>query len=207
VGAQITGTYDFMHMTRPVPDRQGTDLLAVNASTQAVTRRQYLPFGAARGAVPAAWPGDRGYVGGSADTATGLETLGARQYDPATGRFLSADPVSEASDPRQVGGYDYAGNNPVTGSDPTGLMFVAPGGGGCPSSVSGCPGYRARSGGGNRNDTIQNVVSGGVISGGLHFLDSIINIPATLVHLERRRSRSSTTSTSAGSSTPGGGTG
>jgi RHS repeat-associated protein len=129
-----------------IPDRQGTDLLAVNATTQAVTRRQYLPFGAARGAVPAAWPGDRGYVGGSADTATSMETLGARQYDPATGRFLSADPVFEASDPQQVGGYDYAGNNPVTGSDPTGLMFVAPGGGGgCPSSVSGCPGYHAHS--------------------------------------------------------------
>jgi RHS repeat-associated protein len=166
-----------------IPDRQGTDLLAVNASTQAVTRRQYLPFGAARGTVPAGWPGDRGYVGGSADTATSMETLGARQYDPATGRFLSADPVFEAGDPQQVGGYDYAGNNPVTGSDPSGLMLMAPSdGGGCPSS--GCPGSR-RSSSGNSNDTIQNVESGGVASGVLHFFDSILNAPATIVHLER----------------------
>ncbi len=166
-----------------IPDRLGTDLLAVNASTQAVTRRQYLPFGAARGAVPAVWPGDRGYVGGSADPATSMETLGARQYDPVTGRFLSADPVFEAGDPQQVGGYDYAGNNPVTGSDPSGLMLTAPtDGGGCPSS--GCPGSR-RSSSGNRNDTIQNVEAGGVASGVLHFLDSTLNIPATIVHLER----------------------
>jgi hypothetical protein len=49
--------------------REGTDQLAINASTQAVTRRQYLPSGAPRGTAPGIWPGDKGYVGGDTDTA------------------------------------------------------------------------------------------------------------------------------------------
>src|SRR5882724_10593886 len=53
----------------------------------------------------------------------------AREYDPSTGRFLSADPVLAADSPNQLGGYDYAGNDPVTGSDPTGkLMNCGPDG-------------------------------------------------------------------------------
>ncbi len=85
-------------------------------------------FGATRGAPPATWPGDLGYVGGTPDPTTQLENLGAREYDPNTGRFLSADPVFEASDPTQMGGYDYSGNDPVTGSDPSGLFFLSCGG-------------------------------------------------------------------------------
>jgi RHS repeat-associated protein len=111
-----SGTVDYL-----IPDRQGTDQLAINATTQAVTRRSYLPFGATRGTAPATWPGDKGYVGGTLDASTSLENLGAREYDTVTGRFISPDPVFEATSPQQTNGYDYAGNNPVTSSDPTGL--------------------------------------------------------------------------------------
>jgi hypothetical protein len=40
-----------------IPDRQGTDQLSIDSATQAVTRRQYLPFGSTRGAAPTVWPG------------------------------------------------------------------------------------------------------------------------------------------------------
>jgi RHS repeat-associated protein len=110
-----------------VPDRQGTDQLAIDSSTQAVTRRQFLPFGQSRGTAPSLWPSALGYVGGLPDPATQLENLGAREYDPANGRFLSVDPVMEAGDPNQLNGYDYAGNNPVTGSDPSGLRVDSSG--------------------------------------------------------------------------------
>ncbi|MFI9274555.1 polymorphic toxin-type HINT domain-containing protein [Kitasatospora sp. NPDC052896] len=110
-----TGTVDYL-----APDRQGTDQLTINSTTQAVTRRQYLPFGQTRGTTPTTWPGDTGYVGGHNDTTTNLETLGARLYDPTSGRFLSPDPILETTDPTQTNGYDYAGNDPVTESDPTG---------------------------------------------------------------------------------------
>jgi len=52
---------------------------------------------------------------------TGLTHLGAREYDPAIGRFISADPIVDPHDPQQMQGYAYAENSPITGSDPTGL--------------------------------------------------------------------------------------
>ncbi|MBD0739401.1 RHS repeat-associated core domain-containing protein [Streptomyces sp. CBMA29] len=118
--AERSSTGDVQYL---IPDRQGTDSLAIDYQTLAPTRRSYLPFGQERTA-PSAWPGgDDGYVGGTPDPATGLENLGAREYDPSSGRFMSPDPVFEANDPTQLGGYDYAGNDPVTGSDPTGTML------------------------------------------------------------------------------------
>ncbi|HEY2698135.1 MAG TPA: RHS repeat-associated core domain-containing protein [Pseudonocardiaceae bacterium] len=108
-----------------IPDRQGTDQLIIDSATQTVTRRQYLPFGNVRGSAPSAWDGgDKGYVGGLPDDTTGLENLGAREYDAASGRFITDDPVFEADDPIEIGGYDYAGNDPVTQSDPTGECFL-----------------------------------------------------------------------------------
>jgi RHS repeat-associated protein len=105
-----------------IPDRQGTDQVSLNPDNDTLTRRQYLPFGQTRGTTPTTWAGaDTGYVGGTPDTTTSLENLGAREYDPTTGRFLTIDPTFEANDPTQMGGYDYAGNNPVTRDDPTGL--------------------------------------------------------------------------------------
>jgi RHS repeat-associated protein len=117
--AARTGSFDVVYL---IPDRQGTDQLTISPDTFAVTRRQYEPFGQARGIQPITWPGgDSGYVGGTPDPATSLENLGAREYDPATGRFLTLDPQLEPDDPTQLGGYDYAGNDPITRDDPTGL--------------------------------------------------------------------------------------
>ncbi|MFE5036806.1 polymorphic toxin-type HINT domain-containing protein [Streptomyces sp. NPDC056683] len=109
------GTFSFT-----LADHHGTAQLSVNADTQALTQRRTLPFGGLRGTVPNSWTGTRGFVGGTNDTATGLTHLGAREYDPATGRFLSVDPVFTADDPQQMHGYSYADNNPLTYSDPAG---------------------------------------------------------------------------------------
>ncbi|MCQ9129267.1 RHS repeat-associated core domain-containing protein [Streptomyces sp. IBSBF 2807] len=80
-----------------------------------------MPFGEARGTVPpaGAWPGTKGFVGGTQDP-TGLTHLGAREYDPRTVRFLSADAVIDPTDPHQLNGYAYGHNNPLRRSDPTG---------------------------------------------------------------------------------------
>ncbi len=104
-------------------DHHGTGQLAVDAASQKLTQRRTLPFGELRGEEPKAWPGTKGFVGGTDDTkATGLTHLGAREYDPTTGRFLSVDSVMDLTDPQQINGYAYANNNPVTGSDPSGLF-------------------------------------------------------------------------------------
>jgi RHS repeat-associated protein len=101
-------------------DHQGTAQLSVNANSQALTQRRTLPFGGLRGTAPSSWSGTRGFVGGTTDTATGFTHLGAREYDPTTGRFLSVDPVFTVADPQQMHGYSYANNNPLTYSDPAG---------------------------------------------------------------------------------------
>ncbi|MGW0943545.1 ricin-type beta-trefoil lectin domain protein [Streptomyces sp. NPDC002623] len=116
---------------------QGTAVTAVDASSLAVTRRAYDPWGNPRGAKPSSWVAtdeNAGFLGQPIDATTGLNLLGARNYDPVTGRFLTPDPVFEPGDPNQMGGYTYAGDNPASSADPSGLMLVADGGGGCGSA-------------------------------------------------------------------------
>ncbi|MFI7100861.1 RHS repeat domain-containing protein [Streptomyces sp. NPDC050161] len=125
------GTY-----TLTLADHLGTGQLAVNAADQTLTQRRNLPFGTPRGDRPTTWPGSKGYVGGTDDTTdTGLTHLGAREYDPDTGRFLSVDPVMDLTDPQQMNGYTYGNNNPLTFNDPSGTMFANPDGSGSASGV------------------------------------------------------------------------
>ncbi|MFJ4982091.1 RHS repeat-associated core domain-containing protein [Streptomyces coeruleorubidus] len=55
----------------------------------------------------------------------GLIHIGAREYDPALGQFLSIDPVLNPSEVQSVNGYGYANNSPATLADPTGLDAIA----------------------------------------------------------------------------------
>ncbi|WP_051367057.1 RHS repeat-associated core domain-containing protein [Hamadaea tsunoensis] len=103
-----------------IADQHGTAETSVTAVTQAVATRKTMPFGEARGGT-GTWSAqmDKGFVGGTRDN-TGLVHLGAREYDPSTGRFISADPVIDTSDPQQMHGYAYGNNNPVTYLDADG---------------------------------------------------------------------------------------
>ncbi|MGO4632859.1 ricin-type beta-trefoil lectin domain protein [Streptomyces sp. 2RAF24] len=114
-----------------IADHHGTNGLSIDLSTLTATRRSTDPFGNARGSQPSAWAGDKGFVGGTKDTTTGLTNLGARQYLPTAGRFISTDPLFNSADPQSWNGYAYADNNPVTNSDPDGRQCLhgSPGGG------------------------------------------------------------------------------
>ncbi|SEG57955.1 RHS repeat-associated core domain-containing protein [Nonomuraea solani] len=101
-------------------DHQGTSQAAVNATNGDLAVRRSTPFGEDRGTAPPWWPGQRGFVGGTKDATTGLVHLGAREYDPKFGRFLSVDPIIDDVDPQQLNGYSYASNSPVSMSDPDG---------------------------------------------------------------------------------------
>ncbi|MEV0430105.1 RHS repeat-associated core domain-containing protein [Micromonospora sp. NPDC050495] len=118
---QSIGVRTKAKMTWVIPDHHNTGELNIDSVTLAVQRRRTLPFGAERTAA-ATWAGDKGFLGGTRD-ATGLTHLGAREYEPTTGRFISVDPVMDASDPQQWNAYGYSNNNPGTYSDPTGLKF------------------------------------------------------------------------------------
>ncbi|MFD0822035.1 RHS repeat-associated core domain-containing protein [Micromonospora zhanjiangensis] len=107
-------------LTWQLADNHGTNTVTVDATSQTLQRRYSTPFGGDRGAAPTFWPDDKGFVGGTKD-GTGLTHLGAREYDPQTGRFISVDPIIDPSDPQQMHGYAYASNSPTSYVDATGL--------------------------------------------------------------------------------------
>ncbi|WP_431921175.1 ricin-type beta-trefoil lectin domain protein [Micromonospora wenchangensis] len=105
-------------------DHQGSPYAEVGLSSGMPVRiRKQDPFGNQRGAADlgANMQTNAGFLGATRDDASGFVPLGARLYDPSVGRFLSADPVLDLTDPQQNNGYAYAHNNPVTHSDPSGL--------------------------------------------------------------------------------------
>jgi RHS repeat-associated protein len=106
-------------------DAHGTGTLAMDTTTQVVSRQQTKPYGEARSSANAGlWPDStRGFLGAPKDLSTGYTTLGARKYDPSLGRFVSPDPMLQTTDPNQLGGYAYAGDNPVSSADPSGKML------------------------------------------------------------------------------------
>ncbi|MFE9904903.1 RHS repeat domain-containing protein [Streptomyces achromogenes] len=120
-----------------IDDHHGTASMAVDATTQAITRRYTKPFGEARDTTLPAWPDDKGFLGKPSDADTGLTHIGAREYDPALGRFLSVDPVLAPDDHESLNGYAYANNTPVTKSDPSGLRPLTPCDNGCSDGKGG----------------------------------------------------------------------
>ena len=59
------------------------------------------------------------YDGQYTDVETGVQYLRARYYDPSTGQFLSRDPLAALTG----SAYGFSGDNPINGSDPSGLCF------------------------------------------------------------------------------------
>lgn len=104
-------------------DLNNTASWQVNNTTSALQTRRSHIYGAERGQAPSAWAGSRGFVQGTNDPLLGLVHVGARDYDPASGRFLSPDPVLDPQNPRQWNAYDYGGANPVMNPDPSGEFW------------------------------------------------------------------------------------
>lgn len=108
-----------------VADHHNTSQVAINATTLTSTTRRFDNFGNSR-STGAQWPGgNRGFVGGTTNSETGLTRLGAREYDPAVGKFISVDPVIDPDDPQQLNAYNYSNNNPTSFSDPDGLRDLS----------------------------------------------------------------------------------
>ncbi|MBE1875988.1 polymorphic toxin-type HINT domain-containing protein [Myceligenerans pegani] len=170
-------------VTSLVADHQGTTVAAVpntNWTADAVTRLYTDPFGADR--TPAVTdpdsgetlsgndrlPGDRRFLaaaGGIEDTATGLVLLGARYYDAGLGRFISTDPQLDAGNPAQFNAYVYAGNSPVTFSDPSGLSWWSSIKSGAKKAAGAVGGFVKK-----YQAEIVGTVAGAVVFGGCMFL-------------------------------------
>jgi RHS repeat-associated protein len=108
---QVTGS----KVTYFTHDQLGSTRLLTNAKGKSAGRYTYSPYGAVAshtGSVST----NLQFAGQFTDNESGLQYLQARYYDPATGQFLSVDPlVTVTSQP-----YEYAEDDPVNDIDSTG---------------------------------------------------------------------------------------
>jgi RHS repeat-associated protein len=113
---QVTtaGTVTYLHA-----DQLGSIRMLTDSTGKSVGTATYAAYGTrtATGTTSAF-----GYAGQYTDTESGLQWLRARYYDPTTGQFLTVDPLAAATGAR----YAYAGGNPITGADPSGLDWYNP---------------------------------------------------------------------------------
>jgi RHS repeat-associated protein len=101
-----------------LPDLHGDVIATVNPSSDAapVSTALYTEFGSPESGATANGYGYLGADERSASAVGGTILMGARGYNPYTGRFASVDSVFEGS----ANAYDYVDQNPVTGTDLSG---------------------------------------------------------------------------------------
>lgn len=104
----ITGSLYFTQ------DQIGSTFALTSTNGSVVERQQYEAFGRSNGSSFTRY----GFTGRERDSAIGLIYYRARWYDPQQGRFLSEDPIGFKAG---MNFYTYAGNNPITGKDSSGL--------------------------------------------------------------------------------------
>ncbi len=95
-------------------DATGSVGLSTDSAGNQTSTQSYDPWGNVTATTGT--PAQLGYDSEPVDP-TGLIYLQARYYDPATGQFLSVDPLFAAT----LSAYGCAANDPINGSDPTGL--------------------------------------------------------------------------------------
>ena len=108
----------FLHL-----DHRGAPVLATDRSGERIWQAAHAPFGRVTDI-----RSSEGFTlalrlpGQHEDGATGLHYNDHRWYDPDAGRYLSPDPLGLRGGPNP---YAYAGNDPLTRIDPTGLLLFA----------------------------------------------------------------------------------
>jgi len=114
-GAQRVAMRDTNGVTYLHSDHLGSTSATSGANTGT---QVYFPFGGIRAGSVAT---DFGFTGQKLDASDGLMYYGARYYDAALGRFISADTiVPSAGNPQSLNRYAYGLNNPVKYTDPSG---------------------------------------------------------------------------------------
>ena len=102
-------------------DILGSPVVATDINGLVAWKEHYRPYGdriidATESANNALW-----YTGKSHDEETGLTYMGARYYDPVSGRFMGIDPAPiDLRNTHSFNRYTYANNNPLKYTDPTG---------------------------------------------------------------------------------------
>ncbi len=124
-GARVPRSIRFLHL-----NHLGAPEAVTDERARVIWRAEYAPFGRRLDqASPVTTQGNpAGFElalrlpGQYEDPETGLHYNDHRYYDPDTGRYLSPDPLGLAAGPNP---YVYAGNDPLTRVDPSGLLLFA----------------------------------------------------------------------------------
>ena len=92
-----------------------------STATGMAASRAYDPWGTAT-TTNGTLGGSLGYQSALTDSATGKDLMGARWYNPGTGGFTSADTIPQPPVPGAAAGnpFAYAGDDPLTNTDPSG---------------------------------------------------------------------------------------
>jgi len=107
-------------------DREGSIRTVIDSNSNVKDQISYDGWGNATQS-NSTYAGRYLWTGREFDTETTLQYNRARSYDPASGRWLSQDPLGfDAGDTNL---YRYIGNNPFTNTDPAGLWLYPIGGG------------------------------------------------------------------------------
>lgn len=112
-------------------DALSSPIATTDTNKAIIEKTEYEPYGAQTNRALKDGPNFTGHV---LDSATGLDYMQQRYYDPMIGRFLSVDPVAANSNTGSVfNRYDYAFNNPYRFTDPDG-RFAGESPGACSGS-------------------------------------------------------------------------
>jgi RHS repeat-associated protein len=110
------GTITYFHN-----DLLGSPVVATNASGQVIWKESYRPYGERLTNAPESSENDVWFTSRRQEADTGLVYMGARYYDPTTGRFISTDPKTfDEKNVHSFNRYIYANNNPYRYTDPDG---------------------------------------------------------------------------------------
>jgi RHS repeat-associated protein len=129
-------TYHYQH------DGLGSVVGLTSSSGTRPSSHRYEPYGAERASagglpIPVVAPTNpMRFTGELFDPDTGLYHLRAREYDPATGTFLSRDPLPQPMTEPGVSSYAYVNNRPTVLVDPSGMRGEMP-----VDEKEGCPGW------------------------------------------------------------------
>jgi len=110
------GTVTYLHH-----DQQGSTRLLTGSTGTVTGKCTYGAYGAPTCEGTTTTP--LGYDAQYTSSDTGLLYMRARAYDPATGQFLTVDPINALT----RAPYNYAGDNPINYMDRTGLCSIVPG--------------------------------------------------------------------------------
>jgi RHS repeat-associated protein len=99
-------------------DQLGSTRLLTDTAGAAVGAFTYDAYGNRTGSTGTATT-PFGFAGEYTDAETGFVYLRARYYDPATGQFMSRDPLVAMTG----SAYAYVAGNPLNGTDPSGLCW------------------------------------------------------------------------------------